>query len=166
MIYFFGSISVLSALCMVLAQQPIRSALALLTCMLSLAGIYAARGAHLIFALQLIIYVGAIMVFLIYIVMLFDVKVAKLKRFTAVGLFAAILAILTLFGIHRLVQPSLQEKLIYSPGPVEVTTQTLSQLLFSKYMVAFELASILLLTGLIAITSFFAKSADKRKEHH
>ena len=65
MIYAFGSIAVIAALAMVLSKQPIRSALSLLTCMLALAGIYALRGAHLIFALQLIIYVGAIMVFLI-----------------------------------------------------------------------------------------------------
>jgi NADH-quinone oxidoreductase subunit J len=134
-----GTISVVAALGMVLAKQPIRSALSLLTCMLALAGIYALRGAHLIFALQLIIYVGAIMVFLIYIIMLFDLKVTEnLKRFSALGSVTILAMIMTIVGVYRFAYSSLEQKFSTQSVAREVTTETLSELLVSKYLVAFE----------------------------
>ena len=59
---------------MLVARHPMRVALALIVCMLSLAGIYALLGVHVIAVFQVLIYVGAVMVFMVYVIMLIDVR--------------------------------------------------------------------------------------------
>ena len=59
---------------MLVARHPMRVALALIGSMLSLAGIYAMLGVHVIAVFQVLIYVGAVMVFMVYVIMLLDVR--------------------------------------------------------------------------------------------
>ena len=59
---------------MLVARHPMRVALALISSMLSLAGIYAMLGVHVVAVFQVLIYVGAVMVFMVYVIMLLDVR--------------------------------------------------------------------------------------------
>ena len=59
---------------MLVARHPMRVALALISTMLSLAGIYALLGVHVVAVFQVLIYVGAVMVFMVYVIMLLDVR--------------------------------------------------------------------------------------------
>src|SRR4029453_5058732 len=72
LLYAFGGIAALSAMMMLIARHPMRVALALVTCMLSLAGVYALLGVHVIAVFQVLIYVGAVMVFMVYVIMLIE----------------------------------------------------------------------------------------------
>src|SRR5512134_494666 len=74
LLYFFAGSSLLGAVLMLVAQHPMRVALALITTMLSLAGIYAVLGVHVVAVFQVLIYVGAVMVFMVYVIMLLDVR--------------------------------------------------------------------------------------------
>lgn len=69
-LYLFGALAVVGALGTVLQRHPIHAALSLLGSMLSLAAVYALLNAHLIAALQIIIYAGAIVILVVYIIML------------------------------------------------------------------------------------------------
>ncbi|MCP4871814.1 MAG: hypothetical protein GY898_24165 [Proteobacteria bacterium] len=69
-LYLFGALAVVGALGTVLQRHPIHAALSLLGSMLSLAAVYALLNAHLIAALQVIIYAGAIIILVVYIIML------------------------------------------------------------------------------------------------
>ena len=82
LVYFFGACALLGGLLMLVARHPMRVALALISCMLSLAGIYAMLGVHVVAVFQVLIYVGAVMVFMVYVIMLLDVRDASfLERY-------------------------------------------------------------------------------------
>jgi NADH-quinone oxidoreductase subunit J len=69
---FFTVAALAGALLMLVLRHPMRVALALVGTMLSLAGVYAMLGAHAIAVFQVLIYVGAVMVFMVYVIMLLD----------------------------------------------------------------------------------------------
>jgi NADH-quinone oxidoreductase subunit J len=74
LLLFFAGGALLGGVLMLVARHPMRVALALICSMLSLAGIYAMLGVHVIAVFQVLIYVGAVMVFMVYVIMLLDVR--------------------------------------------------------------------------------------------
>ena len=74
LLYFFAAAALAGGVLMLVARHPMRVALALIGSMLSLAGIYAILGVHVIAVFQVLIYVGAVMVFMVYVIMLLDVR--------------------------------------------------------------------------------------------
>jgi NADH:ubiquinone oxidoreductase subunit 6 (subunit J) len=66
--------ALLAAAAMLVLRHPMRVALALVVTMLALAGVYALLGVHVIAVFQVLIYVGAVMVFMVYVIMLLDVR--------------------------------------------------------------------------------------------
>jgi NADH-quinone oxidoreductase subunit J len=74
LLYFFAAASLAGGVLMLVARHPMRVALALISSMISLAGLYAILGVHVIAVFQVLIYVGAVMVFMVYVIMLLDVR--------------------------------------------------------------------------------------------
>ena len=74
LLVFCGVAALASAVLMLVLRHPMRVALALVATMLSLAGVYAMLGAHAVAVFQILIYVGAVMVFMVYVIMLLDVR--------------------------------------------------------------------------------------------
>ena len=73
MMYVFCVFAVAGGVGLVVAKHPIHGAMSLLMSMLCLAGVYALLGAHFIAVLQIIIYAGAIIILVVYVIMLLDV---------------------------------------------------------------------------------------------
>lgn len=80
MLALFGGLALISAALMLVVREPMRVALALITTMTSLGAIYGLLGAHFIAAFQVLIYVGAVMVFMVYVIMLLEVREAAGNR--------------------------------------------------------------------------------------
>jgi NADH-quinone oxidoreductase subunit J len=153
LLYFFGGAALAGAVLMLVARHPMRVALALIGCMLSLAGIYALLGVHVVAVFQVLIYVGAIMVFMVYVIMLLDVRDASFLRRYGKGLvpgmvvgallLAALFASLAglpagpLPGAPPATSPS------YLVGPFSIE-------FVQNYWLHFELTSVLLLAAVIA----------------
>src|SRR5699024_2141183 len=78
----FAATAAISALAMLVARHPMRVAIALIACMLALAGIYALLGVHVIAVFQVLIYVGAVMVFIVYVIMLIDTRDGESRRYS------------------------------------------------------------------------------------
>ena len=76
----FGAFALAGAIAMLVLQHPMRVALALVGTMISLGGIYGLLGVHFIAAFQVLIYVSAIMVFIVYVIMLLDVRDLSFTR--------------------------------------------------------------------------------------
>ena len=74
MFYILGFGAVLSALLMVTNKKPVNAAMCLILTMFLLAGIYVLLDAHLIAALQIIVYAGAIMVLFLFVIMLLNIQ--------------------------------------------------------------------------------------------
>ena len=146
--YVFATITVLSAAVVVLARSLIYSAFALLFTFFGVAGLYVLLGADFLAATQLLVYVGGILVLLLFGVMLthklYDLDLrGEVTQFLpgliiAIGLFLilAVTAVRTEWhvGAGR------------APAP---TTREIGQLFLSQYLLPFEAASILLLVALM-----------------
>jgi NADH-quinone oxidoreductase subunit J len=155
--YLFAGMAIAFAVMTVLNRNPVSSAFSLVMVFFSFAGIYAMLDAHLIAALQVLVYAGAVMVLFIFVIMLLgaDRPSFDLGR-SHVGLRVASFALCALlFGVFvvalkesaltGVMGPHTPEKIAEAGG----NTKALSQLLFSDYILPFELTSVLLLVGIV-----------------
>ena len=151
----FAGAAALGAVAMLIARHPMRVALALIICMLSLAGIYALLGVHVIAVFQVLIYVGAVMVFMVYAIMLLDVRdrsfTGRFSWLLVPGVVAAVafLAVLA-HGVWR----GLPEPVASAAGaPSAVSSfgiQRFSLEFLNEYWLHFELVSVLLVAAVVA----------------
>jgi NADH-quinone oxidoreductase subunit J len=147
----FAILAVLGAIGLVLFRHPMRGAMSLVITMISLAGIYALLSAKLLFVLQLIVYAGAIMSLILFIIMFLNIQTEDLpeeegKTFFLLG---GVIAILP-FAYYLI-------KLIKTLPGSEVTivgngfggVKEVGLLLFQDWLLPFEIVSILLLASLV-----------------
>lgn len=146
--YFFALLTIISAAIVVFAKNIIRSAFALLFTFFGVAALYAFMGADFLAAVQMVIYVGGILVLVLFGVMLthklYDLNL-KAETFQ---IMPAVLAVLAVFAL-------LATFMLRTRWPVPVqqssapTTAAIGELLMKDYILPFEIASILLLIALI-----------------
>lgn len=143
-------VAAVAALAMVTSRNPIQSAVALTACLVALAGIFAGLSAHFLFAIQLLVYAGAIVVIILFVIMLLNLREEDLRTegLNLVRGTAAAAAGLVAFGVlgalavaTRVAAPALPEGF----GGVA----SLSRLLFSQYVVPFEVVSLVLLVAIV-----------------
>ena len=141
---------VLAALGMVLVRKAVHSALLLAFVMVSLAILYAAQEAPFLFAVQIIVYTGAILMLFLFVLMLVGVDSSDSVVETIPGQRLAATVVGLLFGLV-LVLGIAQATVTVGVGLGEVNSEgnvdALAQLLFSRYVLAFEVTSALLITA-------------------
>ncbi|HET6263897.1 MAG TPA: NADH-quinone oxidoreductase subunit J [Usitatibacter sp.] len=147
LLYAFLGCALAGAAAMLVLRHPMRVALALVATMLALAGVYAMLGAHAIAVFQVLIYVGAVMVFMVYVIMLLDVRDASLaRRFSWLAAPAAVgfLALLGLLG-HDV----WQGLRAFTAGAA-LGVQPFAVTFLNDYWLHFELVSVLLVAAVVA----------------
>ena len=151
--YFFAALAVLSAILVVTRRNVVQSAIFLITALLATAGIFLQLHAEFLFIVQVILYAGGIMVLFVFVIMLINMDIslhqAQFNRQWSLGLLLALVlgAELTLAIAIGRSHISMGE-----PAParaLEPSTQLVGRVLFSEYMLPFEIASILLLVAMI-----------------
>ncbi len=152
MFYLFGFGAVISALVMVTQKMPVRAAMSLIATMSFMAGLYVLLDAHLIAVLQLIVYAGAIMVLFLFVIMLLNVdqKEGQAAKNAVLLQFVAIMVV----GITLVTAVSLfkDDSVLSAFGEVADqfgTTKAVGTLLFTNFLLPFEIASILLLAAIV-----------------
>ena len=146
--YFFAVLTVGSAAVVVFARSLIRSAFALLFTFFGVAALYAYLGADFLAATQMVIYVGGILVLILFGIMLTH-KLYDLKIKTAsVQLVPAVIAVVAVFAVLAFFMLRTQWFRSGSTlsGP---TTASIGDLLMQDFILPFEVASVLLLLALI-----------------
>lgn len=155
--YLFAGLAIACSAMVILKKNPVSSAFSLVMVFFAFAGIYALLDAHLIAALQVFVYTGAVMVLFIFVIMLLNADVPSfdmgrshiLLRLVAAGSAAVLLAIFVwAFKESPMVSVSGE----FTPERVEAAggnTQVLSELMFSEYILPFELTSVLLLAAIV-----------------
>ena len=157
LLYFFAAAALAGGVLMLLARHPMRVALALISAMLALAGIYAILGVHVIAVFQVLIYVGAVMVFMVYVIMLLDVRDPSfLERYgravvPSVAL-AAVLAVALGAAVSRGRMMNAEHLAQGNTGaaPTPFHVQPFSVGFLEQYWLHFELTSVLLLAAVVA----------------
>lgn len=149
-LYGFCAAALSGAVAMLIARHPMRVALALIATMLSLAGIYALLGVHVIAVFQVLIYVGAVMVFMVFVIMLLDIRDPSfLERYSRLLVPGVLLGALLAAGLgyalaHRYVPAPL------SAAPADFRVQPFSAEFLRTYWLHFELTSVLLIVAVVA----------------
>ena len=149
--YFLSALTVLSGVLVITRKNPVHSALALIVSLLGQAALYLMLYAPFVAGVQIILYAGGIMVLFLFVIMLVNIeKSQKEDQFIKqwlVGLAAAV-ALGVLFVLVYIKGKGLfPDRAIQMPE--QSNTQQVAVLLYGDYMLAFEIASLLLLVAVI-----------------
>jgi NADH-quinone oxidoreductase subunit J len=142
-----GTLMLASGIAVVSMRDIIRCGLAMIVCFLALAGLYVTLGAALVAAAQVIVYIGAISVLILFAIMLTQDKVGTNRLvFQTQAAPAAVAAII----VAVLVSVAAAGTNWGAAGEsVRTATKDLANLLFGSYVLAFEAVSVLLLAAVI-----------------
>jgi NADH-quinone oxidoreductase subunit J len=157
--YFFGLVAVVSACVFVTRRSPVAAALWLVNVMFCLSALFVMLDAQFLGAIQVLVYAGAIMVVFLFVIMLLNLgqpgqladAAGWLPRIGAGALAIAVLA----GALVRLPHPEPIAALRLAPDSLAVLTATqgsvapLATPLFTTYLLAFEVTSVLLLAAVI-----------------
>jgi NADH-quinone oxidoreductase subunit J len=152
LLWLLSASALASAVLMLLLKHPMRVALALTTTMISLGGVYGLLGVHVIAVFQILIYVGAVMVFMVYAIMLLDVRERSFARSFSPLLIPAIAAAVLFVGIFAYAvwgTPSTPAG-AGSPSGSVFGMQRFSIAFLNEYWLHFELVSVLLVAAVVA----------------
>jgi NADH-quinone oxidoreductase subunit J len=157
--YCFAVVTIGSAAVVVFSKSLIRSAFALLFTFFGVAALYAYAGADFLAATQMVIYVGGILVLLLFGVMLTH-KLYDLKlKSESYQFFPAMIAVLIVF--FALAICMMRARWFQGePLPTTPTTAALGELLMKDYILPFEVASILLLVALIGAAMIVRRRSE------
>ena len=155
--YILATMLVAFAILTVMASNPVRSAVYLISALLSMAGLFFLLGAEFVGAVQILVYVGGIMVLFLFVIMLVSVREMEVQRkVNRQWKTALVLGIVLSFELVFLVVRGAD---IFPTDTVgqdwilqtqTLNTETVGGLLYGTYLLPFEIASVLLLVAMIA----------------
>ncbi len=153
--YIFAAILLFAGLRVITARNPVHAALFLVLAFFTAAGIWLLLEAEFLAIVLVLVYVGAVMVLFLFVVMMLDINLDKLREgfweylpmagFIGVLMAAEMVMILGSknFGVDRVGAPP--------PKPADYSnTAELGRVLYSDYLLTFELAAVVLLVAIIA----------------
>jgi NADH-quinone oxidoreductase subunit J len=165
--YFFAAIAVASAVLTVTRRNVVHSAIFLVTALLATAGIFLQLRAEFLFIVQIILYVGGIMVLFVFVIMLvnLDVAVRQMQfgrqRWVALIITLALAAQVGLMFWSSRKTPGEGIPVLAAPGAQTLppNSEEVARSLFSSYLLPFEIASLLLLVAMIGAVVMAKKRA-------
>ncbi|MDR2205102.1 MAG: NADH-quinone oxidoreductase subunit J [Flavobacteriaceae bacterium] len=148
--YTAAGIALISAGYFVFAKNPLYAILSLIVTFFSIAGLYILMNAQFLGIVQIIVYAGAIMVLFLYILMMLNLNKQDESRKHSlrkiIGIFAAGILFIGMLGAYKGISGNYISE---NPDSGIGLTKNLGRLLFSEYVLPFELASILILAGIV-----------------
>lgn len=146
-----GSLTIGSALMVVLSKHPIRSVIFLVITFFFISSLYILMNAEFLAIVNIIVYAGAIMVLFLFVLMLLNLnKQAEPQT----SLFTKLTGVLTAGTLFSVLIAALKDSLVlgktYTAGDSQIgLVESLGNLLFSKYVVPFEVSSILFIAAMV-----------------
>jgi len=154
--YAFAAVLVVAAVGVITARNPVHCALFLVWAFFNSAVIWLLLEAEFLAIVLMLVYVGAVMVLFLFVVMMLDVNVAKMRegftRYAPLGILIAALVVIEIGSVVWV--KSLGGAAPEAAASVAVegysNTRALGELLYTKYLYPFELAAVLLLVAIVA----------------
>lgn len=169
--YVFALIAVASATMVISVRNPVKSALYLVLTFFATAAVWLILEAEFLAIVLVLVYVGAVMVLFLFVVMMLDINMARLKegfiRFLPIGIgvavtFAAMIFMIVgreNFGLDKVPAPQAHS------GDYSNTVE-LGMVLYTQYVFPFEIAAVILLVAIIAaIVLTLRRRANTRYQH-
>jgi NADH-quinone oxidoreductase subunit J len=151
--YLFAALTLLCGFLVVanpFSRNPVTSAMFLVLTIVSLAGLFVLLHAFFLAAVQVLIYAGAVMVLFLFVIMLLDLKEETRRKFSKFSVATGLLSVgaLGALTVHTLLASGVAQ----GPAPhVEGATKPLGTLLFTQYLLPFEIVSVLLLVAMVGV---------------
>ena len=148
-----AALAIIGAVALILAREPVHSALSLVVVMVSLAVLYLLLGAPFVAAVQILVYAGAVMVLFVFVIMLLNAgeeertDFSKLAKWIGLPLGFVLLLEIAHWLYHSNPGAAIANGPAGTADPVD--TAQLSNLLFRQYMYPFEATSILILIAVL-----------------
>ncbi len=169
--FIFSSLLVLSSLAVILINNPVKSAIYLVSSFFFSAVLWLLLNAEFLSIILILVYVGAVMVLFLFVVMMLDINTTEARdgfvKYLPIGIlvFISIAGILSFFFYTQF--SDINEDITYSINIIgEDNTKNLGYVLYTEYILAFEIAAILLLLGIIsAITLTQQKSISNKYQN-
>ena len=157
-------VMIVGALGVITLRQPVHAALALVGTLLTLAVTYVTLQAHFLAAIQVIVYAGAIMVLFLFVIMLLNAQGDDTPsplgwlRFAAypLAVIAVVALLVTIFSGPNTLPSSDTVSAVLQGGGADV----IGEVLFSQFILAFQLVGVLLLTGIIGAVALVQRRAS------
>jgi len=154
--------SILSALLVITTPSPIASALYLVVTFFCIAGLYVLLAAPLLAAIQIIVYAGAVLVLVLFVIMLLNLKRIE-EKISRGWKSAGIVVTVLLVGISFAAIAASTAVLVLGTQDVPIgfgKVATLGQLLFTQYLYPFEVVSVLLLLAIVGAVAIIRKQGS------
>ena len=153
--YAFAAVLVASALGVIVARNPVHSALGLVMCFLTSAAIWLLIGAEFLAIVLVLVYVGAVMVLFLFVVMMLDINFEELRRgftrFAWLGWLTAGVVIFEIVGVVAARTLGVDVTRGPAPTPPDYSnTAELGRVLYTRFAYPFELAAMVLLVAIVA----------------
>lgn len=160
--YVFAGILVFAALRVITARNPVHAALYLVLSFFSASALWMLLEAEFLAISLVLVYVGAVMVLFLFVVMMVDLNMDKVRAGFWKNLpVAAIVGSLIAFQMSVVLTRGFWDPSAVAPAQVDNNTQALGQLLYTEYLYPFEVAALILLVAMVAA---IALTLRKRKD--
>ena len=153
----FATVTLLSAVMVISAKNPVHSVLFLILAFFSSAGLFILLGAEYIAMTLVIVYVGAVAVLFLFVVMMLDIDITALRegflRYLPVGIAVAVVVFIELFlvfslSLHHPSALAVARQPI--PGSAEISnTEAIGNVLYTYYLFPFQMSGVILLVAMI-----------------
>jgi NADH-quinone oxidoreductase subunit J len=152
--YVFAAIAIVAAVRVITASNPVHAVLFLVLAFFNVAGIWMLLQAEFLAIALIMVYVGAVMVLFLFVVMMLDINIERLRRgfwsYLPLGLLIGFVMVGEM-GIYLSGQYFGLDAMPPQVTPADYSnTKELGRLLFTDYVYPFELASVILLVGIVA----------------
>ncbi|APZ44706.1 NADH-quinone oxidoreductase subunit J [Acidihalobacter ferrooxydans] len=163
--YFFSTLTVLSALGMITARNPVHAVLFLVFAFFNSAALWITLRAEFLGIVLVLVYVGAVMVLFLFVVMMLDINIARLRegfiRFLPLGIVVALVMVVELGLIVG--ARYFQVDALPGSGSDVPNTVALGKVLYTQYVYPFEIAAVVLLVAIVAAIALTLRRRPETK---
>ena len=133
------------------SRNPVTSAMFLVLTIGALAGLFVLLHAFFLAAVQVLVYAGAVMVLFLFVIMLLDVRAEERRHIKLTGAIAGLVAVGAILAIFAQSLARTNFSNASTQPTLEGSTLSLGKLLFSDYLLPFEIVSVLLLVAMVGV---------------
>lgn len=153
MFYVFAALTLVFGVLVIanpFSRSPVTSAMFLVLTIISMAGLFVLLHAFFLAAVQIIVYAGAVMVLFLFVIMMLDLKEEAHRKVKKLAVLAGLLSVGTIVAIFLKSLHATHLNAQAAPT-AEGDTALLGKLLFTQYVLPFEVVSVLLLVAMVGV---------------
>ena len=165
--YFFASVLVVSGLCVITMRNAVYAALFLILAFFTAAALWLLLFAEFLAITLVLVYVGAVMVLFLFVIMMLDINFAKLREgfWRYLPLAAVVALVMAAEMVTLLISKSFGLAVVARavPAPGVSNVKELGRVLYTDYVLPFELAAVILLIAIVAAIALTLRSRKESK---